>query len=139
MKNNSIILILLLAFSPASHATNSDAGQYVTSFYKWYIKEAAELKNPLVQPELKKYVTDESYKQLMKAYKADEIDVDYFIKVQDFDDQDWLKNIAADKVITDPVCTQVYMTFGKINPKHVVDCLVKEGNTWKIKSVTDIE
>lgn len=131
------LLPLLFLASFASWSAES-VEQTATSFYKWYIAQAADMKNPLASSELKKYTTARTHKALMRAYEANEIDADYFIKAQDFDDKDWLSNIKVQQVIVDPVCTNVYMSFGAANPKRVVDCFVKETSGWKIKAVTDL-
>lgn len=135
MSKKLLFLLFLVSFTSASAES---VEQTAAAFYKWYIAQAADMKNPLVSPELKNYTTAETHKALMRAYEANEIDVDYFIKTQDFDDKDWLSNIKVQQVIADPVCTNVYMTFGALNRKRVVDCFVKENDGWKIKAVTDL-
>lgn len=132
------LFLIAMIFTPLAHAEIT-VQQQAVKFYNWYIQQAADLKNPLASPNLSRYVEINTYSSLMKAYKADEIDVDYFTKVQNFDDKDWLQNISADKVIIDPVCTNVYMTFGQADKKHVSTCFVKEKGEWKIRSVTDIQ
>lgn len=132
------LILALLVFAPLAHAEVT-ATQQAETFYHWYIGQAAEMKNPLADPNLSKYVESKTYSTLMKAYQADDVDVDYFTKVQDFDDKDWLSHISADREIEDPICTNVYMTFGQTAKKHVVGCFVKEKGRWKIRSVTDLE
>lgn len=112
-----------------------DVTQRATVFYQWYILEAADLKNPANNPEIEKYVAT----SLRKTLKSEEyIDVDYFIKAQDFNEMDWLPNIRVEHVVVDPVCTNVYMSFGLIKKHRVVDCFVKEDGVWKISTVTAI-
>ncbi|MBU9836863.1 DUF3828 domain-containing protein [Rahnella sp. L72c] len=112
--------------------------QQAEIFYRWYIQQVSGLENPLENPKLSGYVEHGTYAILMKAYKANEIDVDYFTKVQDFDDKDWLQHITAEKVVIDPVCTNVYMSFGLADRKRVVACFVRDKGGWKIRSVTDL-
>lgn len=131
------LLPLLFLVSFASWSADSVEKTAIT-FYKWYIVQAADMKNPLANPELKKYTTVRTHQALTRAYEADEIDVDYFIKAQDFDEKDWLSNIKVQQVIVDPVCTNVYMSFGAVNPKRVVNCFVKESGGWVINTVTDL-
>lgn len=132
------LILTVLMFAPLVHAEVT-ATQQAETFYHWYIQQAAEMKNPLGDPNLSKYVESKTYSTLMKAYKADDVDIDYFTKVQDFDDKDWLSHISAVREIEDPICTNVYMTFGQAAKKHVVGCFVKEKGYWKIRSVTDLQ
>jgi len=130
----SILYFMLLASSASYAAGNVE--QQATTFYTWYISQISEMKNPLADPLLKKYVTPESFKSLMHAYSANEINVDYFTQVQDFDDKDWLAHIKVEQVIADPICTNVYLSLGSINPTRIVDCFVKNEGQWQIKTVT---
>jgi len=72
----------------------------------------------------------------MHAYAANEMDVDYFTQVLDVDDKDWLAHIKIEQVIADPICTNVYLSLGSINPTRVVDCFDKNEGQWQIKTVT---
>lgn len=129
------LILAVLMFAPLAYAEVT-ATQQAETFYHWYIQQSADMKNPLADPYLSKYVESKTYRALMKAYQADEVDVDYFLKVQDFDDKDWLSHISADREIADPICTNVYMSFGQASKKHVVSCFVKEKGFWRIRSVT---
>jgi len=110
--------------------------QRATVFYKWYIQQAADFKNPAEDPELRKYVSKTTINALKR--NTEEGGADYFIKAQDFDEADWLPNIHVDQVVVDPVCTNVYMSFGAIKKHRLVDCFVQESGSWKIKTVTAI-
>ena len=56
-----------------------------------------------------------------------------FIKAQDYS-EDWrqIEIVSSDY---DPVCMQVYVSFGTNKAHTVIDCMVQEGGAWKVQSV----
>ncbi len=60
-----------------------------------------------------------------------------FIKSQSFDDA-W-QQIEIVSSHMDPVCTQVYVSFGAKQDHTVIDCMVKEDSVWKVQSVAGQE
>ncbi|SQH38969.1 Protein of uncharacterised function (DUF3828) [Salmonella enterica] len=60
-----------------------------------------------------------------------------FIKSQSFDD-DWqqIEIVSSD---LDPVCLQVYVSFGAKQAHTIIDYMVKENGIWKVQSVAGQE
>ncbi|MDV5357206.1 DUF3828 domain-containing protein [Kosakonia sp. SMBL-WEM22] len=139
-----IISLLLLFISTATWASSSPieiAQQQALNFNKWYIAQfAADNSSPLDGQKIDKYVTGNTLKKLRHAAKTDEANYggDFFIGTQDIND-DWVDNVAVMQTLVDPVCTNVFVAFGKDKKHIVVDCMVKEAGTWKIQSVTGTE
>ncbi len=112
-------------------------------FNQWYISQLLQDKNSLADYEgLKPYVTTSTIAAVKRSNLADpEIedvpDPDMFIKSQNFDD-DWqqIEIISSD---LDPVCLQVYVSFGAKQDHTVIDCMVKENGVWKAQSVAGQE
>lgn len=137
MKN--IILIGLL-FPALVYASEPEAT--AVKFNQWYMSQLQHDKTPLTDYEgLAPYVTAKTISDLKTMYSGDSedkdvADADMFIKSQDFD-ADWnIVSVVSSEL--DPVCTHVYVAFGK-DKKHVVaDCFVQENGVWKIQSVTNI-
>lgn len=136
---HSILAGLLI--SSSAFAALSPGGPEATAltFNRWYISQLIQEKNPLADYEgLQPYVTANTIAALKTSNTADPDsedvpDSDMFIKAQDFDD-DWqqIEIVSSD---LDPVCTQVYVSFGAEQKHTVIDCMVKENGTWKVQSV----
>lgn len=60
-----------------------------------------------------------------------------FIKSQSFDDG-W-QQIEIVSPDLDPVCLQVYVSFGAKQDHTIIDCMVKENGIWKVQSVAGQE
>lgn len=141
MKKLSLLLLLISTATWAEKSPIDLAQQQALSFNKWYIAQVVEDKTPpLDGHEIDKYVTASTLKKLRHAAKTHEAAYggDFFIGTQDFDD-DWPGNVNVVQSLVDPVCTNVFVAFGKDKKHTVVDCMVKEGGIWKIQSVTGTE
>lgn len=133
------ILILMMACSV--HAENSEsAAQAALKFNKWYVSQYAADKSPITDnAEIDKYVAAETMKKLRHAQDprfadAEFYDADFFLKSQDIDD-DWVNNVTVVSSEYDPVCTNIYVSFGTKGAHTVIDCMIKEKGTWKVQSV----
>jgi hypothetical protein len=65
--------------------------------------------------------------------------VEYFTRVQDYDDEDWLANIAVRPAVLLDGVAVVPVTFGSTEKKTIIAFLRKQGNVWKITKVVDTE
>ncbi|EOW6646115.1 DUF3828 domain-containing protein [Cronobacter muytjensii] len=139
------LLAIVLLWPLVSLAAANDVPAPVTAavqFNQWYIAQIARGKAPLTDyAGLSRYVTADTLQKL-KAQAAldpnvyDVPDVDMFIKAQSVGD-DW-QQIAAVASDADAACNNVYIAFGKKQDHIVIDCMVKEGNAWKVQSVANV-
>ncbi|HII1671958.1 TPA: DUF3828 domain-containing protein [Salmonella enterica] len=139
------LFALLIASTCATAGTDSAASlqpeKAALAFNKWYMQQINSEKYPITDGyQIDKYVTSDTMKKLRKAQDpkyADEMyyDADFFIKAQDWDD-DWVTDVTVISSDYDPVCLNVWVAFGKQQKHIVVDCMVKEGDSWMIQSVT---
>ncbi|NCI16165.1 DUF3828 domain-containing protein [Cronobacter muytjensii] len=139
------LLAIVLLWPLVSLAAANDVPAPVTAavqFNQWYITQIARGKAPLTDyAGLSRYVIADTLQKL-KAQAAldpnvyDVPDVDMFIKAQSVGD-DW-QQIAAVASDADAACEQVYIAFGKKQDHIVIDCMVKEGNAWKVQSVANV-
>ncbi|WP_050568510.1 DUF3828 domain-containing protein [Dickeya chrysanthemi] len=115
------------------------AAKQAIAFYQWYIGQIMQDKLPIQDndPTLEKYVARDTVKALRTSKVS--MDVDFFLRVQDFDDEDWRQNISIESTDADPVCVNLYMVLGKKSPKRLVSCYVQENSAWKLRSVTDLD
>ncbi len=140
------ILLLLCMLSPIVNASQSSPAKQAEEFNKWYVGQIAKDIYPIITGrEIDKYVTASTMKKLRHTQEpgyGEESDVfydaDLFLKAQDIRD-DWLLNVTAIAVDTDPVCVNVYIAFGKKQDHIVIDCMVKENGDWKVQSVANVE
>ncbi|EOW6735502.1 hypothetical protein ACOZ0S_003021 [Cronobacter dublinensis] len=139
-------LFMALLWPLVSLAAANDVPAPVTAavqFNQWYIAQIARGKAPLTDyAGLSPYVTAGTL-QKRKAQAAldpnddDVPDVDMFIKAQGVGD-DW-QQITAVASDADAACNNVYIAFGKKQDHIVIDCMVEEGNVWKVQSVANVE
>ena len=114
------------------------ADMQALKFNAWYIKQITHNIIPVADnpTALEPFVSIDTLNELKQAYMNNELEEDYFLKVQDFANEYWSKHISIDLTITDPICTNVYLTFGTgESSQKVIDCMVEENGVWKIKSV----
>ncbi|EGT4252702.1 DUF3828 domain-containing protein [Citrobacter amalonaticus] len=139
------IIITGLLISSSTFASVSPTGPEATAlkFNHWYIAQLLLGREPLTDYRgLEPYVTANTIAALKASNSADPEtedvpDADMFIKAQDFFD-DW-RQITVVSSDFDPVCYQVYVSFG-VKQKHtVIDCMVKENDVWKVQSVAGHE
>ncbi|MGX5107408.1 DUF3828 domain-containing protein [Enterobacter cloacae] len=136
------ILISILLITTSVHAGYSDnAAKTALRFNKWYIAQYAADKFPITDgTEIDKYVTSDTLKKLRHAqdprFADDEFyDADFFLKAQDIG-EDWAEHVTVVSSEYDPVCTNIYVSFGKNELYTVIDCMVKEKGVWKVQSVS---
>lgn len=134
-----IIACLLVPLSARASLPPAGPEASALRFNQWYLSQLQRDRNPLTDYQgLSPYVTEQTIKALLKSNQSDpEIvdvaDIDMFIKAQDIED-DWQEiNVVSSDY--DPVCMQVYITFGTKHKHTVIDCMVKEKGIWKVNSV----
>ncbi|HEO9145869.1 MULTISPECIES: DUF3828 domain-containing protein [Enterobacter] len=139
MKIIPILSLLITCSACAGYSDN--AAKAALNFNKWYIAQYTANKFPITDnAEINKYVTASTMKKLRHAQDprfADEefYDADFFLKSQDIE-EDWADNVTVVSSEYDPVCTNIYVSFGKKEEYTVIDCMVKEKGIWKIQSVS---
>ena len=132
------LILFTFLFSSFAMAEIVPADMQALKFNAWYIKQIAHNIIPVADnpTALEPFVSIDTLNELKQAYMNNELEEDYFLKVQDFANEDWSKHISIDLNITDPICTNVYLTFGTgESSQKVIDCMVEENGVWKIKSV----
>ncbi|MCR5947222.1 DUF3828 domain-containing protein [Salmonella enterica subsp. houtenae] len=142
MKN---LFIISLIFSCSASASVSPTGPEAAAlkFNHWYIDQLLKGGNPLTDyAGLEPYVAANTIAALKISNTADPevVDVpdsDMFIKAQNFE-KNWqqIEIVSSDY---DPVCMQVYVSFGAKQKHTVIDCMVKEDGAWKVLSVAGQE
>ncbi|WP_321887628.1 DUF3828 domain-containing protein [Paraburkholderia bannensis] len=137
-----LMLLVLSTFTAPGAFAKNDAGPEATvkSFYSWYIAKQKGNGNPLVNNEIYRWVAKDTVNGLREAWRHDRLpgDVDYFLKVQDFDDQDWARNIALMRAVTVDDVDLVPVSFGSREKSNVIVFLRKQGGVWKIIKVDDL-
>lgn len=136
MKKGLALLLMAPAFAIASGDYDQPVKQAL-EFNKWYLQQISDYKDPLTDSkEIDKYVTASTLKKLRGAIgnDAEYYDADFFIRSQDYSD-DWANNVTVVSSDYDPVCLNIYVSYGKAQDHTVIDCMVKEDGTWKIQSV----
>ncbi len=137
----AITLLFLPILSLAATVNDGTAKpeEKVSAFYTWYIKKQSHQIFPLLDHEISKYVADPTIKRLRNDYKHDTLpgDADYFTKVQDYDDQDWLHSIRTASPIALGDVMVVPVTFGSKDPVSVLVFLKRERAGWRIIKVDD--
>lgn len=91
---------------------------------------------------LSKYVTIDTNSALKKLYSGNSNDVDVsdadmFIKAQDYEN-DW-NQVSVISSDFNPVCTNVYISFGAKKEHVLADCIKNKAGIWKVSSVTLIK
>jgi hypothetical protein len=112
----------------------------VTYFYTWFIERDAQDRGyPLMNPEIYRYVSKGTVDRLRTLYKQNGFAerAEYFTRVQDFDERDWLSHVATRPAIMMGDAAVVPVTLGSFNPQHLVVFLRKQGGIWKITKVDD--
>lgn len=122
------------AFAQAHDATSD-----VKAFYSWYIGKQSGAAFPLLDKAIYGYVSKQTVDRLRTAYRHNRLPggSDYFTKVQDYDERDWLSNIVATNPVSLGDVTIVPVTFGSKDKINVIVFLRKQGDAWKIVKVDD--
>lgn len=136
-----LLALCLLAFSQYTFASDAqDAPQArASAFYAWYIKTGSKPTFPLLDNGIFEYVAKDTVNRLRNDYRHDRLpgDTDYFLKVQDEDEQDWLSHIATHRVAMPGDVAVVPVTFGSRDQTTVIVFMRKIAGTWKITKVDD--
>lgn len=139
----ALLLAVVLLVSQTAHAADPQGSPQsnLRAFYTWYIELNSNLKYPLMNKDIYRFVTKETVKRLRNDYKHDKLPggADYFLKVQDYDDKDWLAHIDAGTPVELEGVAVVPVTFGSMDKVSVIAFLRKEGGTWKIIKVDDVQ
>jgi hypothetical protein len=129
----------LFYLQPATSRDLTQPEATTKSFYLWYIHLQSKLIYPLLDDGIYKYVARETVRRLRDDYHHSRLpgDTDYFMKVQDYDEDDWASHIAihAPLMLGDLVIVPV--TFGSKDKVSVLVFLRKQDDTWKITRVED--
>lgn len=144
--------LLLLAIAALAVSFGISAGQpakangaprgaqaRVKAFYSWYIKLNGNLAYPLLDKKIFDFVAKDTVDRLRADYAHGRLpgDTDYFLKVQDEDDQDWLAHIATRPAAVLGAVTVIAVTFGSTDKVSVLVFLRKIDGAWKITKVQD--
>ena len=138
-----LVLVLAVVTGAFSHsyafAHDRNAPDDVKAFYSWYIGKQSGAALPLLDKNIYGYVNKETVDRLRTAYRHDRLPggSDYFTKVQDYDEHDWLANIVVATPVTLGDVTIVPVTFGSKDKVSVIVFLRKQGDAWKIVKVDD--
>lgn len=140
------LISVVLAFSAlmfchitfAAGQQNTPESQ-VRAFYTWYIKLNASLKNPLVDKKISGFVSKEVVDRLRDDYRHNRLpgDSDYFLRVQDEDEKDWLAHIATHPPVMLGDVAVVPITFGSTDKVSVLVFMRRVDGIWKITKTED--
>lgn len=124
-----------------STLNNHSPEAVVKTFYRWYLAIDAQLKPPLLDERIYCYVEKKTVDALREAYRADSLpeDVNYFTKVQDYDEGDWRRHMLVHPSIALDGLRVVAVTFGSSDKTSLLVLLRRQGYDWKIMKVQDTE
>lgn len=135
----SILAICVFAFghNAFSAGTQDTPEARAHAFYTWYIKTGADLTFPLLKEGIFDFVAKDTVTRLRDDYRHSRLpeDVDYFLKVQDEDEQNWLNHIATHPVVMLGDVAVLPITFGSKNQTNIVVFMRKIAGVWKITKV----
>ncbi len=140
MKALSLVLLLVSSSVLADSYPVDQARHQALIFNKWYINQISQSKYPITDGhEIDKYVATDTLKKLRHPNVDGEEDYgsDFFYVPGIMTTTGQIMNVIQSDY--DPVCTNVYVAFGKAKKHVVVDCMIKESGTWKIQSVTNLD
>jgi hypothetical protein len=108
-----------------------------TAFYTWFFKHDNDQTYPLREQAIYSYVAKGTVERLKSEYThgGPPQGVDYFLKVQDYDPNDWTKNIATHPTVMLGDVAVVPVTFGSKDKTSVLVFLRKQDGRWKITKV----
>lgn len=131
---------LTFAYTVGKFKTPETPEMAVTFFYKWYIQKDKDKSYPLKKSEIYKYVNTKTVDRLRKQYSSEEqvgSGNDYFLKVQDYYEDDWLIYIKAHPAIRLSDKAIVVVSFGGRLKNDVIVVVEKKNEQWKITNVYD--
>ncbi|ASL42164.1 hypothetical protein bAD24_I01650 [Burkholderia sp. AD24] len=134
-----VLLVSAMIFQHSAFADTSTPGDSTKAFYTWYIKVQSGAKYPLLDKGISSYVMKATAGKLRDDYRHNRLpgDGDYFTKVQDYDDKDWLSNIETQPTLMLGDVAVVPVTFGSTDKVSVLVFLRKQGSAWKVVKVDD--
>lgn len=136
---SAMVVLLATCLGPSAHAANAPATAQnrVSAFYAWYIALNAKLALPLTDQGITRFVARDTVARLRRDYEHDRLPdgVDYFLKVQDSDDADWLAHMDAKSATLLDNVAIVPVSFGSKNKSCVVVFLRKIDGQWMITKV----
>jgi hypothetical protein len=137
----AVAMLLVASWTPVTHAANAQDTPEATTvaFYTWFIKHDSDQTYPLREPTIARYVAKDTLRRVKNDYEhgGPPNGVDYFLKVQDYDEQDWLTHIDAHAAITLGNVAVVPVTFGSKDKVSVLVFLKKQEGVWKIIKIDD--
>lgn len=140
MKKYIIFLYLLLV---SVFSLGAEPGQspdlMVRDFYTWFIEHDNDQVYPLNLPDVDRYVLKETVNLLRKDYERSGPPggVDYFLKVQDYDGKDWLRNMSIQKPVVLGDVSVVPVTFGSAEKTSVMVFVRLMDGEWRITKIDD--
>jgi hypothetical protein len=125
--------------SPAAQGVHRTPQEAAPAFYRWYLTELANHRDPLSQDrgKIESYVTKTLLQEIDRRINSpDGLDEDYFIRAQDYLD-DWMKEIVVSDVRIQGQNASEIVTLGatKESRHRLALKLVNEGGSWKISKV----
>ncbi|RZF24924.1 DUF3828 domain-containing protein [Paraburkholderia sp. UYCP14C] len=142
---NLLILAFLMLFQSLAMAQAPDISTPESSiavFYKWFLHRSSERHGyALMDKDIYTYVSKPTVDFLRAEYKQNRFaeQAEYFTRVQDYDDQDWVAHTAVHPALLLNGVAVVPLTFGSTEKKTIIAFLRKQGNVWKITKVVDTE
>ncbi|WP_233847698.1 DUF3828 domain-containing protein [Paraburkholderia sp. HD33-4] len=142
---NFLILAFFILFQSLAMAQAPDMStpkSSTTAFYKWFIHRSSEKHGyALMDKDIYTYVSKPTVDFLRAEYKQNKFaeQAEYFTRVQDYDDQDWLAHIEVHPAVLLDRVAVVPVTLGSTEKKIIIAFLRKQGNVWKITKVVDTE
>ena len=139
----AFFVVIFIAFVPSSAVAQSQPGDTVRAFYKWYVNALnRKVEDPVISDRAtaRKYVTASLLARIRKAEAREEgLDADYFLSAQDWDNA-WENNIVIGKVSTIGATSTVNAVLPSktMGNQKLKIRLKKEGGSWKIDKVNDL-
>lgn len=110
-------------------------------FYAWYLTELFDHRNPMTDPSIRRYITEELVSSLnSRAPQAEPLNADYFLRVQDWPD-DWRSHIEPVIVAHSSDSATVRLTLGDAaSLRNTVVVRLRRGDDgWRIYSVGPVQ
>lgn len=129
-----------LAIAQVQQAATPEAS--TKAFYTWFIKRESENHGyALMDKEIYRYVSRPTVDFLRIEYKQNKFAerAEYFTRVQDYDQQDWLAHMTLHPAVMLDEVALVPVTFGSTEKKTILAFLRKQNGIWKITKVDDTE
>ncbi|MGF6598757.1 hypothetical protein P3T23_003474 [Paraburkholderia sp. GAS448] len=108
----------------------------VRAFYTWYFERQAG-PYQLTDNAIYRYVAKSTVDNLRDDFRHNRLpgESDYFTKVQDYDEKEWLHNMVLHPTIMLGEVAVIPVTFGAKEKTDVVVFVRKEASLWKIIKV----